>query len=380
MNNSSQKTTAIFVANRSFALTSSRLLLLRQLLRNNWQVVAAVGVDDYTHLLIKEGITVEPIVFNRGGLSLQADIQAFFQLVRLYRRYQPQLIHHFHAKPVIFGNLAALVTKQTKVVNNILGLGYAFSSQGYTRQLASRGYKLALGRSAMTIFLNSDDQELFLQNHWIAPEQAKLIISSGVDTERYHPTPSSSKDCPRILFVARLLWQKGIREFIEAAVIVRQQLPNVQFHLAGEWDDIHPDAVDRNYILQAVADGKIEFLGYLKDMEQQLRQTDIFVLPSYYREGVPRVLLEAAASGVPVVTADVPGCREAVVDGETGRIVPPQDSQALANALLDILSDPVRQEQMGRAARQRVEREFDIRVITNRYLNIYREIGLEVEI
>ena len=375
-----RRPTVIFVANRSFALTSSRLPLLRKLRTDGWSVIAAVGVDDYTPLLQDAGIVIEPLVFDRGGLSPLADAKAFIRLVRLYYKYQPQLIHHFHAKPVIFGNFAAFFARKAEVVNNIEGLGYAFSSKGYVRRLASIGYRLALGRSSVTVFLNPDDQELFLQNSWILPEKGKLITSPGVDTSRYHPASERSDGCQRVLFVARLLWQKGVREFVEAAAIAKRRLPDAHFLLAGEWDDVHPDAVDRNYVRQSVANGTVEFLGYLSDMEYQLQKTDIFVLPSYYREGVPRVLLEAASSGVPVVTTDVPGCREAVINGKTGRIVLPRDAQGLAEAIVDILANPKLKESMGTAARQFVENNFDTEVITKHYLKMYCELGLDIDI
>ncbi len=369
------KSCVVFVAYRGFALTSSRLLLMQHFLSCGWIVVAAIARDDYSRQLSDAGVIVEPISFNREGLSPLADIKALLALIRIYRKYQPILIHHFHIKPIILGNLAAYSVGKVKVVNNIEGLGYALVSGGMIGHLAAAGYWLSLKRSQATIFLNPDDQQLFFEKGWVSEEQARLIVSPGVDTERFHPDRTSHRKL-RVLFVARLLWQKGVSEFVEAAEIVKREYPDVLFHLAGEWDRVHPDTVDKAWVQAAVNRGTIEFLGYLKDMDGQLRATDIFVLPSYYREGVPRVLLEAAACGVPVVTTDVPGCREAVVDGETGRLVPPQNSKALAEAISEILGNSELRQRMGQAARKRVEKEFEIRVITEKYLAVYRDLGI----
>jgi glycosyltransferase involved in cell wall biosynthesis len=173
----------------------------------------------------------------------------------------------------------------------------------------------------------------------------------------------------------RLLWQKGVREYVEAAQIVRKEFPSARFDLAGEWDPMHPDAVDQEWVMQAVQQGNINFLGYLHDLPEQLRFTNLFVFPSSYREGVPRVLLEAAASGVAVVATDAPGCREAVIPGETGILVPPQDSQALAEAILQLLRRPDQLRQMGQTGRQMAIAQFDIQAITEKYFSLYQELG-----
>jgi glycosyltransferase involved in cell wall biosynthesis len=374
-----QKSAVIFVANRGFALTSSRILLMQHFLSTGWQVVAATTKDDYAAQLSEVGVIVEPVPFNRGGLTPLSDLKALFALIRVYRQYRPRLIHHFHAKPIILGSLGTYFASGANIVNTVTGLGYAFVQGGITHHLAASGYRFLLAKSAATIFQNPDDRQFFVEQCWIPASKAHLIVSSGVDTERFRPAKATicgERQC--VLMVARLLWQKGVREFVEAAEIVKRQNSTVRFQLAGEWDPDHPDAVDRAWVQSAVNQGTIEFLGYLENVAEQLRITDLFVLPSFYREGVPRVLLEAAACEVPVVTTDVPGCREAVVNGETGRLVPPRDSKSLARAISEIVSDSELRQRMGEAARRRVEVKFDIRVITQRQLAIYRDIGINI--
>lgn len=370
----------LLVAIRGFHLKSNRSLLMQHFLAQGWQVVAAVTPDKSVPELVEAGIEVEPVVFNRGGLSPFGDLKALWSLARLFGKYSPRLILFFQVKPIILGGMAAYLRGgKALVVNSITGLGHAFTVGGFTRWLAGLGYRIVLPRCSATVFENPDDQALFVEEEgWLPPEKARLIVSEGVDTQRFHPSQAPREGAPRVLMVTRLLWQKGVREFVEAADLVRQDLPSIRFQLAGEWDFVHPDAVDEPWVQAAVDRGSIEFLGYLTDMDAQLRDIDLFVLPSYYGEGAPRVLLEAAASGVPVVTTDSIGCRELVIDGQTGRLVPPKDSLALAAAVREILSDPDLKASMGRAGRAWMEKDFDIQVITERYLQIYRDIGIDV--
>jgi glycosyltransferase involved in cell wall biosynthesis len=179
-----------------------------------------------------------------------------------------------------------------------------------------------------------------------------------------------------VLMYSRLLWQKGVREYVDAARQIRQRRPDVTFLLAGETDPDHPDAVPRHYVEEAAREGVIEFLGYLERPAEVLRQSEILVFPSYYREGCPRVVLEASACSVPTVAADVPGTRQAVHHGETGLLVPPRDVEALAAAINGLLDDPDRARDMGRAARQFAEREFSMPVIVDRHLKLYAGLGV----
>jgi glycosyltransferase involved in cell wall biosynthesis len=367
---------AVFVANRGFALYNSRLLLMRQLIDNNWKVVAVTSVDEYTEKLSENGITVKSIQINRGGVSPIRDLFTFLTLLRIYFREKPTLIHHFHAKPVILGTLAARLAqgKTVKVVNTITGLGHAFIKKGVSKYLASAGYHLVLKSSNCTIFQNQDDHKLFKKNNWITDNNSELIISSGVDISRFRNSKEPSFP-PIILFVGRLIWQKGVREFIDAAKIVRQSFPGIRFQLAGEFDTKHPDAVPEDYIRKADNDEIIEFLGFCSNMEDIFSGITLFVLPSY-REGVPRVILEAAACGVPSITSDTPGCRQAVIDGKTGVLVPLKNSTALARKICELVSTPNELKAMGIAARNRVLQEFDIKLITQKYMAVYERIRI----
>ena len=207
-----------------------------------------------------------------------------------------------------------------------------------------------------------------------------MILSSGVDLERFQATRPATSDQrrPRVLMATRLLWSKGVGEFVRAAEICAQTFSNARFQLAGELDPVHPDAVSREWIEKQVAAGRIEFLDYIDKLEEELPNVTACVLPSSYPEGVPRVLLEASACGVPVIATDVPGCREALVHEETGFLVPPRDAQALAAAISRLLSNRDLRDRMGRAARQMAVRRFDIKAIAKEYSSIYSSLGSPV--
>ena len=369
----------IFVANRGFALYSSRLLLIRHFLDRGWRVIIATADDQFSRQLVEEGASLEPIKFNRGGLSPLRDYLAFLTLKRIFSKYRPVLVHHFHAKPIIFGSLALKSSgiANAKIVNTITGLGHAFVQGVALKKLAGLGYKLVLPMSSLTIFQNSDDKQLFLTQGWISEDKAELIISSGVDISRFTVPSHGPPSPPTILMVGRLLWQKGVGEFIEAARGLKKRFPSVRFQLAGEFDPSHPDGISERELQQIIDDNIIEFLGYVRDMPRLLASSYLFVLPSY-REGVPRVILEAAACSVPTVGADVPGTREAVVDGETGFLVPPRDSRILAQRIQRLIENKEERDLMGKKARKRVEHDFDIVKITEHQLNIYRKLGLSI--
>ncbi len=368
--------TVVYAANRGYALFSSRRRLIERMLERGWRVVIATAPDEYADRLVDGGAILEPVIFDRSGVAPSRDLAAFLDLRRIHRLYEPRLVHHFHAKPLILGTAAARSTRGTLVVNTVTGLGHAFIEGGLPRHMAAIGYRLVLPSADATIFLNRDDRDLFLRHRWVKPERSRLIVGSGVDIGRFNPTRDS--DGRRVvLMIGRLLWQKGVGEYVAAAEAVRAKHPEVIFRLAGEWDPAHPDAVSERAIRDAENRGTIEFVGYVPDVGTLFAGTSVFVLPSY-REGVPRVLLEAAACGIPSVAFDVPGSREVIIDGETGLLVSERSGTALAGAILRLVEDQPLCERLGLAARTRAESEFDLEVVLEQTLDVYRHLGIQV--
>jgi glycosyltransferase involved in cell wall biosynthesis len=351
---------------------------MNRLVALGWRVVAVGNADQYVSRLTDAGIEFEEVTFNRSGLAPRQDSAALLRLTRLYRRLKPDLIHHCQGKPVILGCAAARLCPSAKVVNTITGLGHAFIAGGPLRRLACSGYRHTLGRAARTIFENIDDLQLFVNERLVSKDTTQLMVFSGIDVERFRPTHCQHTDPYVVSMPARLLWEKGVAEFVEAARICRDELPNVRFQLAGEVDQEHPSRIDRAQVDQWVAEGLIEYSGYVHDMRELYAQTTVVVLPSY-REGVPRVLLEASACGIPIVTCDTPGCRVAIKDQRTGLMVPPKDPKSLAGAILKLLSNAELRSRMGQAGRQFVEEHFDQRVIADRHLELYRQIGIQID-
>ncbi|WP_274426440.1 glycosyltransferase family 4 protein [Chelativorans sp. YIM 93263] len=366
---------AVFVANRSYALYNSRLGIMQALVRAGWRVAAACSIDSYADGLKDAGCEVYECSFERGGLAIHSDIAAFRILRRLYRSYKPRLVHHFNAKPVIMGTLAARkeLGKSVSVVNTITGLGHAFVTGGPTARLAAAGYRWSLPKADMTIFQNADDHALFLKKAWVREDNSMIIASSGVDLARYPFVDRSARAdaAPVVSMIGRLLGQKGVKEFVAVASRVRAEWPDVRFLLAGEADPDHPDSIDLSWVISQV---RIEYLGRLADVRPLLEQSDIFLFPSY-REGVPRVILEAAAMGLPTIAFDVPGVREAVRNGETGALVPHRDVDAMTERTTALLKSGDKRLEMGREARRLVERSFDIDSIRDRHLALYEDLA-----
>jgi len=337
--------------------------------------VLATADDREARHLASLGATLEPVSFNRGGFAPGADWRAWRRMRQIYQRWQPSLAHHFHAKPVMLGTLAARKARGSSVgvINTVTGLGHAFIRGGLAARLAGVGYSAALPRADITVFQNRDDRALFLKMGWLNEDRTRLIAGSGVDLERflYLDRPANGAKAPTVVMLGRLIRQKGIPEFLEVSRRVRGRFPTARFLLAGEEDPVHPDAVSAEWVRSQEG---IEYLGRLDDVVPLLREADLFLFPSY-REGVPRAVMEAAATGLPTVAFDVPGVREAVRDGQTGYLVPDRDVDALHGRVLELLEHEEKRMGMGRAARQLAEEAFDIKAIQEAYRSLYRQLG-----
>jgi glycosyltransferase involved in cell wall biosynthesis len=371
--------TVLFAANRGYALISSRRELIERFISEGWKVVLATEDDEESATLTALGAVLEVVTFNRGGFSPVADWRASRRLRQIIRRWRPSLVHFFHAKPVIIGTLAARrnLGDNVRIVNTITGLGHAFIQGGLVTWLASMGYRSALSRADVTIFQNRDDRALFLKNNWLSEDKAKLIAGSGVPLEKFSFVDRSKRDSfrPVVVMLGRLLKQKGIPEFAEVAKRIKKAIPGAQFCLAGEQETGHPDSVDIKWLQE---EPYVEYVGRLSDVVPLFNKADLLVFPSYYREGVPRVVMEAAASGLATVAFDVPGVREAVRDGETGYLVSDRDVEAMTDRVLELLRDQTRRLEFGRNASELAKEAFDIRAVQEAYLNVYRDLGAEI--
>ncbi|SEL60746.1 Glycosyltransferase involved in cell wall bisynthesis [Ectothiorhodospira marina] len=298
-------------------------------------------------------------------------------IARLVRREQPDILHLVTIKPVLYGGIAARLLGVPGVVSAISGMGYLFTEgrSGLLQRLSRLMYRLALRHPHGRVIVQNEADRDALRAMGALREGADVLIpGSGVDLDVYSPSPIPSGDSPIVLLPARMLWDKGVGEFVEAARQLLEQGVKARFVLAGPYDPHNPAAVPEGQLQTWQAQGPVEWWGQQEDMPRVLAAASLVVLPSYYREGVPKALLEALACGRPVVTTDAPGCRDVVEPGKNGELIPVRDAAALARAIGELLSDRSRLEAMGRYGRLKAEREFGVERVVEAHLAIYRSL------
>ena len=362
--------------NAAWNLVNFRAGLIRSLIANGYEVVAVAPSDEYAPRLEKLGCRYVPLPMDSKGTHPGRDMQLLWRFLRLLRRERPDVFLGYTVKPNIYGSLAAHALG-IPVVNNIAGLGTAFMKDGWLTRLVRLLYRLAFARSRRVFFQNDDDQQAFVEAGLVRCGQADRLPGSGIDLQGFSQVPNPSREGRkfRFLLVARMLWDKGVGEYVEAARLVRRKFPNVEFYLLGFLDVQNPAAISREQMDAWVAERAVYYLGATDDVRPHIAAADCIVLPSYYREGVPRTLLEAAAIGRPIITTNAVGCREVVEDGVNGFLCRPRDDADLAEKLERMITlSPEARAKMGRSGREKMEREFDERIVIDRYLAIIEEI------
>ena len=349
-----------------------------------YDVVVAAGVErDAVGAIEAEGLRFVPLNIRRRSKGLFQELRTIIEIYRLYRREQPDLVHHVTIKPVMYGSLAAKVAGVPATINAITGMGAAFAQPGALGGLLRWGLtfvcRLAfIGDRTRVIFQNPSDREWFVSRRILPFGRAVMVRGSGVDINRFQPSPLPT-GVPVVLLASRLLWDKGVGEFVEASRILKGRGVECRFVLVGLPDNENPNPIPTAAIEQWQADSLVEWWGLRDDMPQVLRDTTVVTLPTTYPEGVPKILLEAAASGRAMVATDVPGCREIVADGHTGLLVPPKNPEALADAVQRLLEDRALNARLGANARALAVAEFSEERTIAATIAVYRELlgGLE---
>nr|WP_272873176.1 glycosyltransferase family 4 protein [Sphingomonas arenae] len=347
------------------SLTNFRGRLIADLVAGGHEVLACAPDENEEVMtaLCRMGVRFQQTRMSRAGLSPLEDARTLAGYARLLMRERPDLVLAYTQKPIIYGGLAARLTGSPFVVL-MSGLGYVFSAacdhRPWLRRIVATLYREAV-RKARTIFVfNGDDRRCMLEHAIIAPTMPVVQIpGSGVDLQHYayRELPDGP---PTFIMIGRLMRDKGVAEFVRAAVAVRRELPDARFQLLGKVEDRNPTGISPDVVRGWTEEGIVELLPETTDVRPYLTGAHVFVLPSYYREGLPRTLLEALATGRPVITTDMPGCREPVVPGENGWLVPARDSDALADAMVRSVKCPRTLRQMSRRARQLAEERFDV--------------------
>lgn len=366
--------TIVISINGSWNILNFRLGLVRGLQAAGYRVVAIAPRDDYSDRLAEVGIDFLPIAMDPRGTSVWRDLRLLVDYYRLLGKVRPAAFLGYTVKPNVYGSLAARL-RGTPAINNIAGLGETFLQNGLINRIVRGLYRLALDRSALILFQNPDDRALFVEKGIVRAERTGLLPGSGVDLGRFKPSVHEiGAGRATFLFVGRLLQAKGIADLVAAALMVKTRYPEARFQLLGLLQQ-GKGAIELETIRGWERDGAIEFLGGADDVRPFLADADCVVLPTFYPEGTPRSLLEAAAMGLPLIASNVPGCREIVEDGVNGFLVPPRDPAALADRLTAFLElSPDARAAMARRSREKAEREFDERIVVARYLDALRGI------
>jgi glycosyltransferase involved in cell wall biosynthesis len=364
----------VISANRLWNLVNFRGGLIRALAAAGVEVVLAAPRDVLPPDFPGE---LQELPMDRSGMNPFADSVLTFRYARLLRAIRPRAMLSFTIKPNIYGALAARMTGVPSIAN-VSGLGTAFIRGGLFSRFVSALYRLAFAGSHAVFFQNPDDLDLFLSRGIVARNKARLLPGSGINLERFEPAKPLESRAPIFLFIGRLLADKGVREFVEAARLTRKQFPAARFQLLGGLDPENRTAIAQDELNRWVVDGDVEYLGPADDVRPFISKASAIVLPSY-REGLPRSLLEGAAMARPLIATDVPGCREIVKDGVTGLLCQVRSGASLAEAMARFAAMGVdRRQALGEAARRMVEAEYDERIVIDAYLEVLKPlIGIE---
>jgi len=369
----------LFFITEDWYFWSHRLFLAKAVLESGNSVVIATHVGDYGERIEAEGFHLVHVDFQRENVNLFSGFILALKLVRVCRREKPDIVHNVALKPVLLGTLAARFAKVPRVINTIAGLGHLFIQErkSLIRHLFQWGLKLLLkGENVKIIVQNPDDHAFFLDSGLSRPEQLFLVRGSGVDTGQFS-SERQEAEVPMVVCHSRMLWSKGVGEFVEAARLLKGRGKKVRMILVGAPDKANPQSVPRPFLEALNAEKVVEYWGFRKDIAEILKMAAISTLPSY-REGLPKSLLEAAAAGLPLVAFNVPGCRELVRPGENGLLVPCKDVSALADAIEWLLDNPGERERMGRKSREIALTEFSQEIIIRQILNVYSSRRKEI--
>ena len=360
------------VANTTWNIYNFRLNVVRKLLDEDYVVTVIAPVDEYIRYR-EQYPSVQHInlrQLDRDTTNPWKDARLLGELYSIYKEIRPDLILHYTVKPNIYGGLAAAMARIPSVAV-VTGLGYPFIHNGLVRKATRELYRLSNRYHRMVIFENKDDQELFIEQHLVNAGRSLSIKGCGVDTNYFYPRENAGQDGKVVFtFIGRLLYDKGIKEFIEAAKMIRKESREAEFWLLGEIDQENPSAVKKEDLIEWLSEPHIHYLGSVKDVRPIMAKSDCIVLPSY-REGFSRVLMEAMSMAKPVITTDVPGCREAVEEGKTGLLVTAGNSESLTKAFLRFCSlDTISRLAMGQRGRSKAVAEFSDEMIGERFFKL----------
>lgn len=369
----------LFVVTEDWYFVSHRLPIARAAQAAGYEVFVATRLGEKADAIAREGfIPIGLKRMRRSGRNPLHELASIAELVKLYRSHRPNVVHHVAMKPVLYGSIAARLAGVVAIVNNVAGLGFVFSSKAVYAQSLRRVIapllRFALSqRQTLTIVQNRDDARVLADEIRVAADKIRLVKGSGVDLAQFSQTRRESTP-PIVLLASRMIKEKGVEDFVRAAANLREKNLAARFVLAGAPDPENPHSIPEAVLRQYDEDGLVEWWGHRDNIPEIIREAAIVCLPTTYGEGIPKTLIEAAAGGCPIVTYDVPGCREIVSDGVNGVLVPAGDVGRFAQAIGQLLADPEQRRRMGAQGRKLVEAEFSQEIVVAQTLAIYSEL------
>jgi glycosyltransferase involved in cell wall biosynthesis len=367
----------LYIVNEPWFFLSHRLPIALAAKEQGYEVHVATRAGAAVQEIIENGFIHHKITLSRNSSSIPGELNSLLAIRRLINKVKPDVLHLVTIKPVLYGGIASRFTSVKKVVAAVSGLGTLFLAQGIKADLKRKVgiglYSLALRSKKTTVILqNPDDKQLLIDLKAVKVEQTKLIRGSGIDLSAFKAFSESLTGVPVVTFAARLLFDKGLAEYIDAIKILNKKGVIANYQIIGDLDSGNSTSATVKDVEEWQSIANLKVLGYQKDMAKVFRDSNIIVLPSY-REGLPKVLIEAAACGRAVITTDVPGCRDAIEKNKTGLLVRAKESQDLANAIERLVTDSKLRVKMGIAGRQLAEREFAIEKVVEQHLSIYQQ-------
>ncbi len=366
----------LFITNVDWFFISHRLEIGLKAISEGYEVHIATGFTDCKNDLISKGFITHEIDIDRCKTNIFNSLKTFLHILMITYKIKPDIIHSITIKPVLFGGIASRFFKKINFVASISGLGYLFISRSKLNKIirifVKILYRFSLSRKRVkVIFQNSNDEKIITKCCNLKNEDKILIPGSGIDLDFFKPDQTTKKS-DTVLFASRLLISKGILEFIKSAEALNHL--GYKFLIAGKLDIDNPDCISKKELDEYVKKGIVEYLGEIKNIRELLQKSKILVLPSFYGEGLPKILIESAACGLPVITTDHPGCRDAIIPGKTGIIVPVKDTQSIIKGIHTLFQSPVIYENMSRDARVLALKKYDVKDVVRKHLEIYDQL------
>lgn len=366
----------LLVSNTAWSIKNFRTGLINELQNKGYDIFVLAPYDEYVQNLKELGCTFVNVKMDAKGFNPFAELKGFYIFYKKIKQINPDFILSFTIKPNLYSSISARILN-LPILINITGLGQGFSSSILLKKVLIFVSKISFRNVNTVFFQNNDDKKVFLENRIVKENVAINIPGSGANTDYFYPMTKTKEDDGKIVFciITRLLWDKGINEYIKAIEIVKKEYKNVEFQLLGKLDSKDKKAVPEVELKKWVKKGLINYLGFSDDVRQQIRETDCIVFPSYYREGVPRSLIESISMGKPVITTNHIGCKEIVDDTINGFLCEIKDEYSLADAIKKfLLLDSSQRQKMGEKSRQKALDEFDEKIVISKYLNRIEQI------